>query len=61
VPLFQRPEVVRYLLIHELSHTRHMNHSRQFWALVESFEPDYRALDRELLSGWQHVPSWMFD
>jgi predicted metal-dependent hydrolase len=38
-----------------------MNHSRQFWALVESFEPDYRALDRELLSGWQHVPSWMFD
>lgn len=59
--LFQRPEVMRYLLIHELSHTRHMNHSRQFWSLVESFEPDYRALDRELLQGWQHVPSWMFD
>jgi predicted metal-dependent hydrolase len=59
--LFQRPEVVRYLLIHELSHTRHMNHSRQFWALVESLEPSYRELDRELLHGWQHVPSWMFD
>lgn len=59
--LFQRPEVVRYLLIHELSHTRHMNHSRHFWVLVESFEPDYRALDRELLRGWQNVPGWMFD
>jgi len=59
--LFQPADVMRYLLIHELSHTRHMNHSRRFWALVESLEPDYRRLDRELLSGWQRVPGWMFN
>lgn len=58
--LFQEPAVMRYLLIHELSHTRHMNHSRRFWSLVESIEPDYRRLDRELLRGWQRVPGWMF-
>ncbi|HEY5809812.1 MAG TPA: SprT family zinc-dependent metalloprotease [Povalibacter sp.] len=58
--LFQEPAVLRYLLIHELSHTRHMNHSRRFWGLVESLEPDYRRLDRELVQGWQRVPGWMF-
>jgi predicted metal-dependent hydrolase len=58
--MFQPLDVMRYLLIHELSHTRHMNHSRRFWALVESLEPDYQRLDRELLRGWQRVPGWMF-
>lgn len=58
--LFLEPAVVRYLLIHELCHTRHMNHSRRFWQLVESFEPDYQHLDRELSKGWQHVPGWVF-
>jgi hypothetical protein len=58
--VFQRTEVVRYLLLHELCHTRHMNHSRRFWQLVARFEPNHRALDRELLGGWQNVPAWVF-
>jgi predicted metal-dependent hydrolase len=57
--LFQPPEVLRYLLIHELSHTRHMNHSRSFWATVAACCPDYRTLDRQLLDGWRRVPSWL--
>ena len=58
--LFQRPAVVRYLLVHELSHTRHMNHSQRFWRLVGTHEPDFRPLDRELVQGWQNVPLWVF-
>ena len=58
--VFLAPEVVRYLFIHELAHTRHMNHSASFWRLVEKLEPDYRRLDRELLAGWRTVPSWVF-
>jgi predicted metal-dependent hydrolase len=58
--VFLRAEVVRYLFVHELAHTRHMNHSAGFWRLVETLEPDYRRLDRELLAGWRTVPLWVF-
>ncbi len=57
--LFLRPEVLRYLMIHELCHTRHMNHSKQFWSLVESCEPDYLSLDKELSNAWKQVPAWI--
>jgi predicted metal-dependent hydrolase len=58
--MFQRPPVVRYLLIHELVHTLHMNHSRRFWQRVARHCPDYQSLDRELLDGWRRVPPWVF-
>jgi predicted metal-dependent hydrolase len=58
--MFQKPEIVRYLMVHELCHRRHMNHSERFWDLVASFEPNWRALDRELLKGWRSVPAWVF-
>ncbi len=40
--------LVRYILIHELCHTRHLNHSKQFWALVAQYDPDYRRHKREI-------------
>ena len=59
--LFQRPEVVRYLMIHELAHTRHMNHSKRFWQCVARHCPEYKSLDRQLREGWKHVPAWVLD
>jgi predicted metal-dependent hydrolase len=58
--LFQRPQVLRYLMVHELSHIRHMNHSSRFWDEVARYEPDWKALDRELQQGWRRVPAWIF-
>jgi predicted metal-dependent hydrolase len=57
--LFLEPELVRYLLIHELCHARHMNHSSRFWRLVERFDPNYRDHDKRLSSAWQQIPVWI--
>ncbi len=57
--LFLDPPLVRYLLIHELCHGRHMNHSRRFWSLVSNYEPDYRRLDKALNECWRRVPAWL--
>lgn len=58
--LFQSAPVVRYLMIHELAHTLHMNHSRLFWQCVARHCSEYRRLDRQLLEGWRAVPPWVF-
>jgi predicted metal-dependent hydrolase len=57
--LFLQPELLRYLMVHELCHGRHMNHSKRFWKRVGKYEPDYRHLDRALTESWRDVPSWL--
>ena len=36
------PEVLDYVVVHELYHRKQMNHSKAFWAEVEKAFPDYK-------------------
>lgn len=57
--LFLSEAQVRYVLIHELCHTVHLNHSPDFWALVSQYEPNYRSLDVSLRDARYRIPHWM--
>ncbi len=57
--LFLPPDLVRYVLIHELCHLREMSHSSKFWLYVQSACPDYRVLDARLREAWKTFPSWV--
>lgn len=57
--LFLRPGLVEYVLIHELAHLRHPNHSPAFWDFVGAMLPCYRAARSELRQAPLGVPEWL--
>jgi len=56
--LFLPPELVEHLLLHELCHTRHLNHSKAYWACVAGFQPEYKRFERAVTNAGHYVPAW---
>jgi len=56
--LLLAPPLARYLLVHELCHLVHLNHSARYWRLVERHDPDYRAHEKALSAAWSQIPVW---
>ena len=40
--------VIEYVVIHELAHIKHKNHSKKFWDLVEIYCPEYKNCEKVL-------------
>ena len=56
--LFVPAQTARYLMIHELCHTKHMNHSKTFWQLVASHCADFRYHENVLNQARRWIPDW---
>ena len=52
-------ELTDYVMLHELCHTRHLNHSPLFWQLVKAHVPNYKAQEKQLKQTQQYLPVWL--
>jgi len=41
-------ELIKYVVVHELSHIRHKNHKKPFWDECEKYMPNCKILDKQL-------------
>ena len=54
--LYAPREVIEYVIVHELAHTKHHDHSKAFWTEVAKFVPDWKEKRK-----WLHVHSALME
>ena len=58
--IFLPERLTRHILLHELCHTRQLNHSPEFWKQLFAVAPDALTHDKAMRHAWRHVPAWVF-
>ncbi len=56
--LFLPPELMRAIILHELAHLRHANHSKAFWRELATLDPHAAAHRKAVAHAWDVVPPW---
>lgn len=59
--IFLPAHLTDHIIIHELSHTVHMNHSKRFWAMVGRHDPRYREHRQAMRGADSYIPDWLQD
>lgn len=57
--LFLPPALVDHVMLHELAHTRHLDHSPRFWELLARLDPHWRAHHAVLARAARWLPAWV--
>ena len=57
--LFLPKNLVRHVFLHELCHIKKLNHSPEFWNLLNQLEPTYKDLEIDLKKANRYVPQWV--
>lgn len=57
--IFLPPEIVRHIMIHELCHTLHLNHSRKFWQLLAHHDLQWQLNHRQSRRMEDQLPAWV--
>ena len=57
--LFLPHELVDHVLLHELAHTRHLDHSQRFWRLLARLDPAWRDHHQQLRRAREWIPAWV--
>lgn len=57
--IFLEKPLIDYLILHELCHLRHMNHSAAFKACLHSYESQWAYFEKALNKAWGNLPPWV--